>query len=274
MDASLLLAPQTRTASIFMTLNITPSWSATESTPIQHSWAGMVNIDQFHWLTRRDVQDLLARARDEIGAEHVRACAMYAGITKTLERDPQWFRSGAPKSGGRANFRITDYVFDSLLDRGLRPIFTTCFMPPILAASEKRIWNDSTFPTRANDYAAWRDFIAEHVKHTLDRYGKRETREWYFECWNEPNLESFFDGSKEDFFKLWKETWLAIKSIDPEIRLGGPSTARAEWIEEFLEWSEKAPEIGLALTCRWPARPRSSGRRMPSAFSQSNTIGS
>jgi xylan 1,4-beta-xylosidase len=74
----------------------------------------------------------------------------------------------------------------------------------------------------------------------LWRYGKGTVREWYFEVWNEPNLQNgFFEGTREQFFELWKVTWLAIKAADHELRIGGPSTARAEWLGEFLEWSRR-----------------------------------
>lgn len=58
--------------------------------------------------------------------------------------------------------------------------------------------------------------------------------------WNEPNLlNNFWGGTKEAFLRLWSVTWRAIKSVDEGLRVGGPSTARTEWLPEFLDYARK-----------------------------------
>ena len=101
-------------------------------------------------------------------------------------------------------------------------------------------WPDKNSTGLPRDLSEWTDFIVSGLRHHLARYGRDELRSWYFEVWNEPNLQGcFFGGTREEFFQLWDATWRAFKAIDPELRLGGPSTARAEWIPEFLDWTEK-----------------------------------
>jgi xylan 1,4-beta-xylosidase len=78
------------------------------------------------------------------------------------------------------------------------------------------------------------------VEHAVDRYSADVVRQWYFEVWNEPNLNGWFwGGSKDDFHRLWQSTYAAIKSVDARLRVGGPSTARAEWIEDLLAFGAK-----------------------------------
>ena len=74
----------------------------------------------------------------------------------------------------------------------------------------------------------------------VDRYGAREVGHWFFEVWNEPNLEAFWTGSREDYFKLYRTTVGAIKWVDPSLRVGGPATARDGWIDEFIDFCETA----------------------------------
>jgi len=101
------------------------------------------------------------------------------------------------------------------------------------------------------------------VQHWTRRYGLPEVRTWYFEVWNEPNLPSFFrNGTQAQYFELYKVTAETLKSIDPQLRVGGPATsnfnldptaiaaARAEgkpfdpfsipwkpvWIDAFLDY--------------------------------------
>jgi xylan 1,4-beta-xylosidase len=72
------------------------------------------------------------------------------------------------------------------------------------------------------------------------RYGIHEVAEWFFEVWNEPSLKAVWTGTKEDFFKLYRVTADAIKRVDSSLKVGGPATARDEWIDECLEFCEGA----------------------------------
>lgn len=174
----------------------------------------------------------------EIGARHVRAVGMFDDELRFYTVDPaSWREKVRPPE---LNFQIIDYVMDSLLDIGLRPMFTTTFVPSALAST-----NASVFETRGRvglpkDWALWQKLVREAVQHAVDRYGLEEVRQWYFEVWNEPNLRAFFDGEQADFWRLWKLTYEAIKSVDGSLRVGGPSTARGEWIEEFVTFAKGA----------------------------------
>ena len=63
--------------------------------------------------------------------------------------------------------------------------------------------------------------------------------EWFFEVWNEPNLQAFWTGTQGDYFTLYRVTANAIKRVDPSLKVGGPATARDGWIEEFLEFCDR-----------------------------------
>ncbi len=56
-----------------------------------------------------------------------------------------------------------------------------------------------------------------------------------FEVWNEPNLSGFWEGGDQQaYFSLFDQTSNTIKAVDPVLRVGGPSTAGAAWVPEFL----------------------------------------
>ena len=91
------------------------------------------------------------------------------------------------------------------------------------------------------------------VGHWVDRYGIREVAQWFFEVWNEPNLNAFWTGTQKDYFKLYRVTADAIKTIDPSLRVGGPATARDGWIEVFLEFCEVAKvPVDFVTTHHYP----------------------
>jgi xylan 1,4-beta-xylosidase len=122
------------------------------------------------------------------------------------------------------------------------------------------------------DIARWAELVTRSVEHWIDRYGLSEVREWRFEVWNEPNLvPHFWTGTKTEYFELYEQTVLAIKRIDPELKVGGPATSvfvpddryqgevedrsaqhetasasdvdaldwRPVWIEDFIGWCAK-----------------------------------
>jgi xylan 1,4-beta-xylosidase len=63
--------------------------------------------------------------------------------------------------------------------------------------------------------------------------------QWFFEVWNEPNLDVFGSGKQKDYFKLYGSTVKTIKGVDSSLKVGGPATAKSAWIEEFVASIEK-----------------------------------
>ena len=218
---------------------LTPDWNATPA-PLRHTWAPLANIDQFRWLSRGDVQRQLAMARDELGVRHVRAAAMYSPEMAVWDHDLVDWRKPAKERTKRANWQLIDLSIEAIFELGLKPVYTTCFTPVGMTDDTTACWPDRNPTGMPRDLNQWTEFVSSGLRHHLARYGRDELRSWYFECWNEPNLKGhFFGGTREDFFQLWDATWRAFKSVDPGLRLGGPSTARAEWIPEFLDWTAK-----------------------------------
>ena len=132
------------------------------------------------------------------------------------------------------NWAKIDQLYDSLLARHIKPFVELGFTPKALATSENSIfyWHGNTSHPKPD---GWRDLVAAFVRHVEDRYGKGEVRTWYFEVWNEPNLSGFWeDGDQKAYFELYDLTANTIKTVDAKLRVGGPSTAGAAWVPEFL----------------------------------------
>jgi xylan 1,4-beta-xylosidase len=119
-------------------------------------------------------------------------------------------------------------------------MITTTFMPYLMASGEQYCFSTRSNVTPPKDYALWKDLVTKTTEHFIERFGRDTVQQWYFEVWNEPNLDAFWKGAdKQEFFRLWKETYQAVKKVDNKIRIGGPSAARAEWIGEFIAWSRQ-----------------------------------
>lgn len=218
---------------------IVPDWNGPAS-PFRHTFAPVGNIDQFRWLVRADVRRHLEMARDELGVRLVRACAMYSPEMRVWGHPLAQWRTPAAERTPRANWQNVDGCLEWLVEAGLKPIYTTCFTPDHLTDGTVRCWPDRNNCSMPRDPAAWGAFVADGLRHHVQRFGLAEVRDWLFECWNEPNLRgAFFSGDHDEFFALWSATWRAVKSVHPDLRLGGPSTARGEWLEEFLDWTAR-----------------------------------
>jgi xylan 1,4-beta-xylosidase len=67
--------------------------------------------------------------------------------------------------------------------------------------------------------------IETFIRHEIERFGIDEVRQWFFEVWNEPNLDYFWRGTQDQYFEMYKTTPLTLKKIDKRLRVGGPATA-------------------------------------------------
>ncbi len=112
-------------------------------------------------------------------------------------------------------------------------------MPSCLASGDKTCFHYKGNITPPGDYSEWNRLIEAFTEHLVERYGIDEVRSWYFEVWNEPNLFFFFDGTQEDYFKLYEHTAQTIKSVDEKLRVGGPATSINAWIPDMIDYCEQ-----------------------------------
>jgi len=135
------------------------------------------------------------------------------------------------------NFTYVDQIYDGLLAAGVRPFIELSFMPPSMAARPTRqsFWyHPSVSPPK--DYRRWDALMRAFLAHLEERYGAAEVRRWYFEVWNEPNLDFWAGRPKQaTYWQLYDHTARALKSVDPQVRVGGPATAQAAWVGAFLQ---------------------------------------
>ncbi|MBG0829726.1 xylan 1,4-beta-xylosidase [Planomonospora sp. ID67723] len=172
----------------------------------------------------RELTEALRIARDELGVETVRA----HGI---LCDDLGVYREGRPY-----DFSGVDRVYDRLLEIGLRPVVELSFMPRDLACDPaKTVFAYDAIVSPPKDWERWGDLIRSFTAHLVDRYGAAEVRDrWSFEVWNEANLEVFWSGTPAEYIRLYDVSARAVKEVDPALRVGGPSSAAAGWVDELL----------------------------------------
>jgi len=132
------------------------------------------------------------------------------------------------------NWRLVDSIFDTYIQRKMKPFAQIGFMPEALSTKPepyKHNWTPGgkssiatgwAYPPK--DYNKWAELVYQWVKHSVDRYGKAEVETWYWELWNEPNIE-YWKGTPEEYFKLYDYTVDAVKRALPNARIGGADVA-------------------------------------------------
>ena len=138
------------------------------------------------------------------------------------------------------NFAYVDQIDDGLLKNGVRPFVEISFMPRKLAFNPDALhpfwYKQNVSPPKSLD--RWDDLIKHFARHLVERYGIDEVAQWYFEVWNEPNID-FWNGIPRDksYFELYAHTAHDLKEVNSRLRVGGPATAAAHWIPEFLKYA-------------------------------------
>jgi len=134
------------------------------------------------------------------------------------------------------NFSYVDQVYDGLLANGVRPLVELSFMPRQLARHvvHQSFWYRPIVSPPKN-YARWDALIGALARHLVERYGLEEVSQWYFEVWNEPNLDFWAGVPKQPtYWQLYDHTARALKAVDTRLRVGGPATAQAAWVAAFI----------------------------------------
>jgi len=164
----------------------------------------------------------------------------YVRFHDILDRDVGVFTED--KNGNPVyNFSYVDQIYDGLLANGIRPYVELSFMPPQLASKPIRqaFWyHPIVAPPKS--WTLWDDLITKFAQHLVARYGISEVSKWYFEVWNEPNLDFWAGVPKQaTYYELYDHTARDLKRVSPRIRVGGPATAQAAWVASFIRHDVK-----------------------------------
>jgi xylan 1,4-beta-xylosidase len=200
---------------------------ASADVALRHVWNECVGAGRANEALRADWQAHFREAVDLLGARFVRFHGLFHDdmfVYRT--HNGGGFGPDAPLDQPVYTFAYVDKVFDAILDAGARPFVELGFMPRQLATQTETLfwWKAHCSPPK--DMRQWVELVETTVKHWIDRYGVDEVRRWPFEVWNEPNLvPNFWTGTRTEYFELYEATAKALKAIDPQLKVGGPSTS-------------------------------------------------
>jgi xylan 1,4-beta-xylosidase len=145
------------------------------------------------------------------------------------------------------DWTILDAIFDAYLENGVRPYVQIGFMPRDLSVKPEPyqhrwtpklryedIFTGWAYPPK--DYQRWSELVYQWTSHCVDRYGRDEVETWYWQTWNEANI-GYWQGTREEFFKLHDYAIAGVRRALPTARVGGPDSAGSggDWTRAFLD---------------------------------------
>jgi xylan 1,4-beta-xylosidase len=199
------------------------------SHPLPHFWEKMFGSGRAILSLRESYRHDLRETKRITDFESVRFHAIFQDEVGMYDEDA----SGNPVY----NFSYVDQIYDGLLENKVRPFVEMSFMPKKLTSDPNALhafwYKQNVAPPK--DWNRWGQMIEAFARHLVERYGIDEVSQWYFEVWNEPNLDFWVGNPREDtYYQLYDQAALAIKRVSPRLRVGGPSTAQAAWADRFL----------------------------------------
>jgi xylan 1,4-beta-xylosidase len=164
----------------------------------------------------------------------------------------------------RYDWTIVDRIFDTYVERGMKPFVEVGFMPQSLSIRPepyrhnwapdqpyKQIFTGWAYPPK--DYSKWAELIYQWVRHCVERYGRAEVESWYWGVWNEPDI-GYWQGTPEEYHKLYDYTADAVKRALPSARVGGPHSTgpgnerAAGFLRNFLEHTARGKNHATGKT--------------------------
>ena len=212
--------------------------------PHKKHWQFCVGSGHALLALRADYARQLRFIHDTLGIRRVRFHGIFCDDMRTCNDLSMQMQVPGAELFTEYNFNACGAAYDNVLAAGMKPLVELSFMPERLALREENRPLKGGFFYRPNivppkDWAAWREYLQAFVRFLIRRYGAEEVRTWLFEVWNEPDLPYvFWNGTRDEYFRLYAESARAIKDVDARIPVGGPSTSGSKWIAGFVAFCE------------------------------------
>lgn len=202
---------------------------ADTTTPFPHVWEGCIGMNDPRQMLHASMQTIMARQKLELGFKRIRFHNILGDCFQTI-------RGTYPNH--HYDFSLATKVYDAILDVGMQPFVGLCFLPAALARGKQTYHEYRGAVSPPQSISAWEALVDAFMRQLVTRYGSREVSQWFFEVWNEPNLPEWFweGGTQQDYFDLYAAAARSIRATCPQARVGGPATAKSEWIHQMRDY--------------------------------------
>lgn len=109
------------------------------------------------------------------------------------------------------DWTFLDKTFDFLVKNNITPLVTIERTPKQIS-SAPREKSSTKYPPR--DYDLWGEIVEDMLIHLVERYGKDNVTQWYFDIWNEPESFHYFKGTTDEFYKVYEQGLTALLRVE------------------------------------------------------------
>ncbi len=212
--------------------------------PLKHVWQ-YYGYDECNYTTTPDCIDLMKTVA-QINSEPVYLRQHFLLNSGDGTATPKWGSTNVYTENADGepvyDWTIMDGIFDAVIASGCRPLVEIGLMPKDLSVKPDSYRPPKPFGPNEGmgvffppkDYEKWAELIRRWARHSKQRYNNVE-KTWLWELWNEPDI-FYFQGSYEDYVKLFEYTEQAIHEVMPEAVFGGPHVADSgsRFLRDFL----------------------------------------
>lgn len=193
------------------------------------NWKKIISLGKAAEGLKGDIQFQLKEVKRDLNPQYVRFTGVFNDEMNLYNED----------SEGKAyyNFAYIDKLIDFLVHENLKPYINLGFMPKKLASKEEYVFVSNINVSYPKSINKWKDMVKNFISHLINKYGEEEISTWYFEIWNNPNINGiYWYESNELFYEFYRITFNTIKAVSSNIKVGGPgcNLASENFIEDFL----------------------------------------
>ena len=152
------------------------------------------------------------------------------------------------------DFTLSDLRMDYLTEKGYGLLLAYGGMPDCIARDcnnkssaakgktryKGKMWNTS--PPKAPEL--WEEICYQYTKHIVERYGVERVNGWHCQCFNEPDISTFFMGDEpydsprrvEEYVAMYEGFVRGVRRAGTTMPVGGPTLAQSLFfLENFLK---------------------------------------
>ncbi len=160
----------------------------------------------------REGVDITQQYQD-IGITFIRTHDFF-GPTDISTIFPDW--DADPFDENSYNFTSSDEVITSIINAGCKVFYR-------LGESASQ---NETLRNPPKNFSKWAEICKHIVMHYNDGWSNGyHYNITYWEIWNEPDLEGFWNGTAEEYYHLYETTAETLKNYNPSLKIGGPCTS-------------------------------------------------
>jgi len=228
--------------------------------------------NNFHFHPTDAIEDAWGQViLDKAAADHVAdTVRMYAMLEDIVTMD----------ENGKLCYDFTenDVRMDYMLSRGYNLLISYNFIPkcisdnPVMSNTEVNVSTRYkgkmlvTMPPK--DWGLWEEICYEYTKHIVERYGLDTVKNFYLQCFNEPDVRGFFmkplgtgpeatEKRCEEYMKMYTAFEHGTRRVSDKLKIGGPTAASRHIFDLFLKYtSEHHLKVDYACAHSYGTNPQ------------------